>query len=316
MQRLTTASPSVGPYWSARAHDSTGDRAHQRRVGVGRERRGVGQPARQRDHVGALGERHQVAHRRGLHHLRPLRRTAPRSARCPAPPTAGRRGRDPPRLHRPRSRRPLALSSRPFTVQHRASRLRHLPGDRHRRGGRNPAVPAGTGGRRARGRQRADPLRPHRLLFPAGARRSCSRWRSAPSRSGWPSGGSAPRAARARRAGGWCSRSWRWRSARCCSRARCAADRYLGWPGYIGGVVCAALGVAATRPLLARVRARLDARRRALLPLFAEGAAIAARGAVGGGATGRADRGWLCAVAAVRRAAGARAEVRWAADPG
>ncbi len=39
------------------------DLAHQRRVGIRRERRGVGQAAGQRDHVVALGERHQVPHR-------------------------------------------------------------------------------------------------------------------------------------------------------------------------------------------------------------------------------------------------------------
>ena len=41
------------------------------------------------------------------------------------------------------------LSSRSVTVQHGASRLRHLPGDRHRRGGRDPAVSARARGRRA-----------------------------------------------------------------------------------------------------------------------------------------------------------------------
>ena len=37
---------------------------------------------------------------------------------------------------------------------------------------------------------------------------------------------------------------------------------YAVWPGIIGGVICAAVGTAAVRPLLARVRARLDAQRR------------------------------------------------------
>jgi CDP-diglyceride synthetase len=48
---------------------------------------------------------------------------------------------------------------------------------------------------------------------------------------------------------------------------------YTVWPGIVGGVVCAAVGVLATRPLLARARARLggDA---SLLPLFAEGSAL------------------------------------------
>jgi uncharacterized membrane protein YgdD (TMEM256/DUF423 family) len=53
---------------------------------------------------------------------------------------------------------------------------------------------------------------------------------------------------------------------------------YAVWPGLIGGVICAAVGVLATRPLLTRVRARLDQESRAALPLFAE--AAAALGAV------------------------------------
>jgi len=48
------------------------------------------------------------------------------------------------------------------------------------------------------------------------------------------------------------------------------------WPGIVGGVICAAVGILATRPLLARVRARLDAEAAAALPLFAEMAAVAA----------------------------------------
>jgi len=51
-------------------------------------------------------------------------------------------------------------------------------------------------------------------------------------------------------------------------------DHHPYWPGLIGGVVCAAVGVIATRPLLARVRARLDAESAAALPLFAEAAAL------------------------------------------
>ncbi len=57
---------------------------------------------------------------------------------------------------------------------------------------------------------------------------------------------------------------------------------YLVWPGYAGGVICAAVGLAATRPLLARVRAALDAARTRdddgptlnLLPLYEEGGAL------------------------------------------
>jgi hypothetical protein len=49
---------------------------------------------------------------------------------------------------------------------------------------------------------------------------------------------------------------------------------YEVWPGYIGGVVCALIGILATRPLLARVRARLDASAVGALPLFIEAAAV------------------------------------------
>lgn len=47
------------------------------------------------------------------------------------------------------------------------------------------------------------------------------------------------------------------------------------WPGFIGGAVCAIIAIAATRPLLARVRARLDAAAAAVgPPLIAEFAGI------------------------------------------
>ncbi|MGI8427990.1 MAG: hypothetical protein ACR2OB_01470 [Solirubrobacteraceae bacterium] len=56
---------------------------------------------------------------------------------------------------------------------------------------------------------------------------------------------------------------------------------YALWPGIVGGVICAAVGIAATRPLLARVRARLQAVRSSaegptasLLPLYADGGAL------------------------------------------
>jgi uncharacterized membrane protein len=50
---------------------------------------------------------------------------------------------------------------------------------------------------------------------------------------------------------------------------------YLVWPGYIGGVICAVIGILATRPLFARVRARLDQSAAAALPVYAEGLALA-----------------------------------------
>jgi hypothetical protein len=51
-------------------------------------------------------------------------------------------------------------------------------------------------------------------------------------------------------------------------------NHYAIWGGVVGGVLCAALGAAATGPLLGRVRTRLDAQAAAVIPLFAEGAAI------------------------------------------
>ncbi len=57
-----------------------------------------------------------------------------------------------------------------------------------------------------------------------------------------------------------------------------ARGHYAAWPGLIGGVVCAAVGIAASLPLLRRVRARLDAEAAGALPLLAEGAAAVAAG--------------------------------------
>jgi uncharacterized membrane protein YgdD (TMEM256/DUF423 family) len=48
---------------------------------------------------------------------------------------------------------------------------------------------------------------------------------------------------------------------------------YAVWPGILGGVLCAAIGIAASRPLLARARSRLSGED-ALLPVFAEGSAL------------------------------------------
>jgi hypothetical protein len=55
-----------------------------------------------------------------------------------------------------------------------------------------------------------------------------------------------------------------------------ARGHYTWWPGLIGGVICAAIGVLAAAPLLARVRGRLDAEAAAALPIFTEGAALVA----------------------------------------
>jgi hypothetical protein len=48
------------------------------------------------------------------------------------------------------------------------------------------------------------------------------------------------------------------------------------WPGWVGGVLCAAVGIAASRPFLERLRSRLDAAAAAVgLPLISEGSALA-----------------------------------------
>jgi len=51
---------------------------------------------------------------------------------------------------------------------------------------------------------------------------------------------------------------------------------YAVWPGIVGGVICAGIGILATRPLLARVRARLDSDSAGFLSPFAEIAALIA----------------------------------------
>jgi hypothetical protein len=55
-----------------------------------------------------------------------------------------------------------------------------------------------------------------------------------------------------------------------------ARTHNLGWVGVGAGIVCAAIGLAATRPLLARVRGRLDTEAGGLLPALVEGAAALA----------------------------------------
>ena len=51
-------------------------------------------------------------------------------------------------------------------------------------------------------------------------------------------------------------------------------QHYAAWPGWIGGVLCAAIAMFATRPLFARARARLDAQAAGAVNLYAEGAAV------------------------------------------
>jgi hypothetical protein len=49
---------------------------------------------------------------------------------------------------------------------------------------------------------------------------------------------------------------------------------YTVWPGYLGGAACALVGIAATRPLFARVRGRLQQSDAVALPLYAEITAV------------------------------------------
>jgi hypothetical protein len=54
-----------------------------------------------------------------------------------------------------------------------------------------------------------------------------------------------------------------------------ARDHHAAWPGWIGGVVCAAVGLAAARPFLSRLRARLDEAAAAVgLPVISDGSAL------------------------------------------
>jgi hypothetical protein len=56
--------------------------------------------------------------------------------------------------------------------------------------------------------------------------------------------------------------------------ATLADDFHLWWPGLLAGGLCAALASAATRSLVVRVRARLDAEARGALPVYLEGTAV------------------------------------------
>jgi hypothetical protein len=51
-----------------------------------------------------------------------------------------------------------------------------------------------------------------------------------------------------------------------------ARDHHAAWPGWVGGVACALLALFATRPLLARVRSRLEDT--AALPFYVEALAL------------------------------------------
>jgi hypothetical protein len=49
---------------------------------------------------------------------------------------------------------------------------------------------------------------------------------------------------------------------------------YVVWPGFVGGAICALIGIGASVPLLRRVRGRLDAGTAKTLPYYAEVIAV------------------------------------------
>jgi Domain of unknown function (DUF4126) len=52
-------------------------------------------------------------------------------------------------------------------------------------------------------------------------------------------------------------------------------DHHAAWPGWVGGVICALVGLAAARPFLARLQARLEEADAAIgLPVIADGSAL------------------------------------------
>ncbi|MDE3129597.1 MAG: hypothetical protein KGL16_00455, partial [Acidobacteriota bacterium] len=54
-----------------------------------------------------------------------------------------------------------------------------------------------------------------------------------------------------------------------------ARDHHAAWPGWVGGVICAGVGIAAARPFLARLRARLDEAAAAQgVPVISDGSAL------------------------------------------
>ena len=166
MQALTSAMPSVGPVLQRLGQPLGGDALHDRGERAGRERARVGQPAGQRDDLGPLRDRHQVAHRGGLHDLR---------ARGEQPGVALE----------------LVLGGRPAPVPLRSRRSRPyghrafdiLQAARHRRRRRHPALPARAARRRARGRRPRRRLRRHRLRVPRGGAVPAGACSSASSRS-------------------------------------------------------------------------------------------------------------------------------------
>ena len=221
MHALSSSRPSVGPYCSAAARGVDGHARHQRGEVLGRERARVRQPAGQRDDLRLGGDRHQVAHRRGLHALR----AAGEQPGVALEVAGGGSGRAHPCVLRRRPPGPLA--SRLWSCRRET---RYRPWTSSSISFRAPASPPaigirpflpGAARRRARGRRPRHRLRRHRLLLPRAVRRSCSRrrragWRSPTSRPPLRAGraGRRPRPAAARRPWPVVARRAGWRRAR------------------------------------------------------------------------------------------------------
>ena len=219
---------------------------------LGREGRRVGQAAGERDDLGALGDRHQVAHRRGLHDLRARREEAGVALELAALASCGRTVR----------RRAAELLS---SISHARRTLpdlvttppRHSPGHRRGRRRRHPPVPARPRGRRARDRRRRASTSTARRSRSSSRRGSC--WPS-PSRS-WSSScccarGSSPTGGR----GG--ARGHRHRPRRAAlRRARSPTATHVWWPGLVGGVLCARCSRQAARAVADRAHPRAPRRR-------------------------------------------------------
>ena len=272
MQSLTTAMP-VGGAVLERPRGRLGrDRAHQRGVGLGREGRRVGQAAGERDHLGALGDRHQVAHGRGLHDLR---------ARGEQPGVALEVARRRPRAvahavefaaaawvpgtvvysHGPRDASVTRVVGRSPTPTGRAPLPRHHPGHGpRRRAGVRPFLPpcsrarspAPTSASTSSGTRLRVLERPWFLLAVRGAADHHRGHRA-------PAPGPAETGGRRRRAGAAWPSAW----ARCCSPARWPTTARPGGRAGRRGLACAVARPGARRAALFGRRGRAPGRRRA-----------------------------------------------------
>ena len=254
MSALGAAMPSVGPYCSASRVRVRGDVGHDRGEVLGRERRGVGQPAGQRDHLGTLGDRHEVAHGRGLHDLRAAREQ-PRVplevvARSNVLRTAGFRSVV--RHGRPRSLSSIVMrpdgSGPPMKLLLDLSRA---PAPR-RPSAIRPFLPALVAGavRQRRPRHR---LRRHGVLVPRGAAGSCRAARRPARRVHRPGAGGSRPGPVERVLTGIAVGSARW-----CAPARSTTASASGGRASSSGRPARCSAAWSSPTLLGRVRRRLD----------------------------------------------------------